>query len=95
MTKNVFLLITHLFKPSWTPSLMAAPPKSTMPRRSKGLKHGVRIFIFGPVFFGRAPLFSSLFWTLQALKLLPFGPAGKNLSNAVLFISNGGQEPEL
>ena len=50
--QNVFLPITHLFKTSWTPSPVATPPKSTMPRRSKGSKHGVRIFIFfGPDFF--------------------------------------------
>ena len=52
VTHNGFLPITHLFKTSWTPSPVATPPKSTMPRRSKGSKHGVRIFIFsGPIFF--------------------------------------------
>ena len=39
--QNSFLPITHLFKTSWTPSPVATPPKSTMPRRSKGSKHGV------------------------------------------------------
>ena len=52
MSQNVFLLMTRLFKTSWTPSPVATPPKSTMPRRSKGSKHGVRIFIFrGLIFF--------------------------------------------
>ena len=74
--QNGFLPITHLFKTSWTPSPVATPPKSTMPRRSKGSKHGVIFFhFFGPDFFCRARLFSSLFWTFQALKLLPFDPA--------------------
>ena len=52
MSNNGFLLITHLFKTSWTPSPVATPPKSTMPRRSKGSKHGVIFLIFsGPIFF--------------------------------------------
>ena len=38
---------------------------------------------------------TSLFWRFQALKLSPFDPAWKILSNALLFMSNGGQEPEL
>ena len=47
-----FLLITHVFKTSWTPSLVATPTKTGMPRRSKGSKHGVMFFIFsGPIFF--------------------------------------------
>ena len=80
--QNGFLLITHLFKTSWTPSPVATPTKTGMPRRSKGSKHGVmfffvraRFFVVGPVFFCRARLFSSLLWTFQALKLLPFDPA--------------------
>ena len=60
MCKNRFLLITHLFKTSWTPSPAATHTKSTMPRRSKGSKHGVRIFIFfGPDFFCRPRFFLS------------------------------------
>jgi len=59
VTKNGFLLITHLFKTSWTPSPVATPTKTGMPRRSKGSKHGVKFFIFsGPIFFCRARLFS-------------------------------------
>ena len=81
MCKNGFLLITHLFKTSWTPSPVATHTKSTMPRRSKGSKHGVRIFIFsGPIFFVGSdflsgPTFSLLFWTFRALKLFPLDPA--------------------
>ena len=53
MCKNVFLLITQLFKTSWTPSLVATHTKSGMPRRSKGSKHDFKIFIFpGPIFSG-------------------------------------------
>ena len=60
MSKNGFLLITYLFKTIQTSSPVATPTKSGMPRRSKGSKHGVRIFIFsGPIFFCRARLFSS------------------------------------
>ena len=52
VTHNGFLPITHLFKTSWTPSPVATPPKSTMPRRSKGSKHGIIFFIFsGPILF--------------------------------------------
>ena len=96
VSKNGFLLTTHLFKTSWTPSLVATPPKSTMSRRSKGSKHGVFfVSFFRARFFCRARLCSSMFWTFLALKLLPFDPSWKILSNALLFISNGGQEPEL
>ena len=57
MCKNGFLLITHLFKTSWTPSPVATHTKSGMPRRSKGSKHDFKIFIFpGPIFF-RSRLF--------------------------------------
>ena len=46
------MLITHHFKTSWTPSPVATPTKTGMPRRSKGSKHGVMFFIFsGPIFF--------------------------------------------
>ena len=50
--QNGFLPITHLFKTSWTPSPVATPPKSTMPRRSKGSKHDVFFFFSfsGPTF---------------------------------------------
>ena len=51
-------------------------------------------FVSGPIFLS-GPTFSSLFWTFRALKLFPLDPAWKILSNALLFISNGGQEPEL
>ena len=56
MCKNGFLLITDLSKTSWTPSPAATPPKSPMPRRSKGPKHGVKIFFFSGAIFlvGRA-----------------------------------------
>ena len=68
MSKNGFLLITHLFKTSSTPSPVATPTKSTMPRRSKGSKHGVFFFIFfrarfflsGPTFFV-GPVFEHCF----------------------------------
>ena len=51
MSQNGFLLITHHFKTSWTPSPVATPTKTGMPRRSKGSKHGVMFFIFsGPIF---------------------------------------------
>ena len=57
VTKNGFLLITHLFKTSWTPSPVATPTKTGMPRRSKGSKHGVMFFIFsGPIFLS-VPIF--------------------------------------
>ena len=43
-----------------TPSPVATHTKSGMPRRSKGSKHGVRIFIFScQILFCRARLFSS------------------------------------
>ena len=62
MCKNGFLLITHLFKTSWTPSLVATHTKSGMPRRSKGSKHDLKFFIFlGPIFSGLDFFVASVF----------------------------------
>ena len=54
MCKNGFWLITLIFFQKLTPSPVATHTKSGMPRRSKGSKHSVRIFIFSGriVFFG-------------------------------------------
>ena len=82
---------------------MATPPKSTMPRRPKGSKHaliffnffGLVFFLVGPNFFHRRPRIRALLWRLQALKPWLANQAWKILSNELLFISNGAQEPEL
>ena len=49
--QNGFLLITQVFKTSWTQSPVATPHESTMSRRSKESKHGVFFYFFGFVFF--------------------------------------------
>ena len=46
MSPNCFLLITHPFKTNQTSSPVATPTKSTMPRRSKGSKHDLKVLTF-------------------------------------------------
>ena len=53
-----------------------------------------KIMIFGFSSNSKSPK-TILFWSFRALKPLPFDPAWTILSNTLLFISNGGQEPEL
>ena len=87
--QNGFLPITHLFKTSWTPSLVATPPKSTMPRRSKGSKHGVffsffrgRFFFVGPDFFrcyfGLGPNFFGVVLDVSGFKTVTIRSGVKN-----------------
>ena len=86
---------------------MATPTKSSMPCRSKGSTHDLKIFSFpGPIFcsvstFCRVRFFCcrlhfwALCWRFQASKHWLLNAAWKILSNELLFISNGAQEPEL
>ena len=67
ISKNGFWLITHLFSTNLYPIRVATPPKSTMPRRSKWSKHGVKNFNFFRVDFFRGEV--GLLMGIQASEL--------------------------
>ena len=76
--QNVFLPITHLFKTSWTPSPVATPPKSTMPRRSKGSKHEFVFFIFSGSIFVSGLTFFVVFLDVSGFKTVTIRSGVKN-----------------
>ena len=74
-------------------------------QRSSGARVMVGFMFFSGLIFVRSRLFVvfdfflasfwALFWRLQALKRWQIAAAWKILSNELLFMSNGAQEPEL